>query len=36
MMKLMQRYGCMLSCGWLPPTGVIALAPSGVLGASAM
>ena len=26
MMKFRQRYGCMFECGWLPPTGPIAVA----------
>ena len=35
-MKLMQRYGWKLVCGWLPPTGVMANALMFTLGASEM
>ena len=35
MMKSTQRYGCKLSCGWLPPTEVTDAALSGVDGLKA-
>ena len=33
-MKLMQRNGCVFSCGWLPPAGVSELAAIASCGVS--